>query len=72
MKFLEQKRIMTKVFFHPVHLSKFYKNRNLSSHNLSITEKISDQILCLPIYPDLKTEEINYICNSISEFFEKS
>lgn len=72
MKFLEQKRIMTKVFFHPVHLSKFYKNRNLSSHNLPITEKISDQILCLPIYPDLKTEEINYICNSISEFFEKS
>lgn len=72
MKFLEQKRIMTKIFFHPVHLSKFYKNRNLSSHNLSITEKISDQILCLPIYPDLKTEEINYICNSISEFFEKS
>ena len=37
---------------------------------LPITEKISEQILTLPIYPDMTIEERNYLLDSIDEFFE--
>ena len=73
MKFLSQKGIMSKVFFHPVHLTKFYKNLEvLGKNNLSHTENVSNQILTLPMYPSLKKEDLNYICGSISEFMEKT
>ena len=38
---------------------------------LPITEKISNQVLTLPIYPNMTKEEKYYITDSIDEFFEK-
>ena len=35
------------------------------------TEKISEQVLTLPLYPNMTKEEINYLTCSISEFFEE-
>jgi len=72
MQFLTKKGIMSKVFFNPVHLTKFYKNLGYSKlRNLNVTEKVSEQILSLPMYPGLKKEELDYICDSINEFMEK-
>ena len=62
---------MTKVFFEPIHLSEFYQNLNLSvKNNLKNTEKISNEILSLPMYPGLKKQQIDYIINSIDKFFK--
>ena len=70
-KFLAKKGIMTKVFFEPIHLSEFYQNLNLSvKNNLKNTEKISNEILSLPMYPGLKKQQIDYIINSIDKFFK--
>ena len=69
-KFLASKGIMTKVFFEPIHLSKFYKKSGFGKKSLSNTEKISRTVLSLPIFPGLKSEEITHICDSIKEFFE--
>lgn len=71
-KFLQTKQIMSKVFFYPVHKTNFYKN--FLSHNpiLPITDSISNQVLTLPMYPSLQKDELNYISNSIHEFFESS
>ena len=72
-KFLAQKGIMSKVFFHPIHKSKFYQNdKNNYSKNLQTTEFVSNTILSLPMFPDLKLEEMKYMIDSISEFFEIS
>ena len=69
--FLNKKGIMTKIFFEPIHMSKFYqKNSCYSGNNLKTTEKISSEILSLPMYPGLTTTEIDYIVNSISKFFK--
>ncbi len=62
---------MTKIFFEPVHLSNFYKKSGFSKKSLPNTEKTSQTMLSLPIFPGLKREEIIYICDSIKEFFEK-
>ena len=69
-KFLASRRIMTKVFFEPIHLSKFYRKSGFGKKSLPNTEKISQTVLSLPIFPGLKSEEIRHVCDSIQEFFE--
>ena len=70
MKFLEKKGIMSKIFFEPVHLSKFYSKNMEKKISLPITEKISQQVLTLPMYPSLTKNEINFIGDTVDEFFE--
>ena len=70
--FLNKKRIFTKVYFFPIHLTEFYKkNFPNSGKSLSNTEKLSNQLLTLPLYPNMTSEEKQYLIESISEFFEK-
>ena len=62
---------MSKVFFYPVHQTKFYQNLGYNvNNNLKKTNIISDQILTLPMYPGLKKEELIYITEALSEFME--
>lgn len=70
--YLDKKGIMTKVYFEPVHLTSFYKKTfGYKKGDLPITEKISNQVLALPIYPNLTKQEINYIVENIIKFFSK-
>ena len=46
------------------------KKQKIRNLNLKTTEKISEQILSLPMYPDLKKEELNEVISSVSEFLE--
>jgi len=70
-EFLKNKRIFSKVYFSPIHLTQFYKNKfNLKESLLSNTEKISDTILTLPLYPNMTNEEKLFLTESIDEFFE--
>ena len=70
MRFLASKGIMTRIFFKPVHKTKFFGKIGYGSLNLPNTEKTSNQILALPMYPTLRKEQIAYITDSITEFFE--
>ncbi len=64
---------MTKIFFQPVHQTNFYKKQVLKEKlSLDTTQSISSRILTIPMYPGLKQNELNYICDSISEFMEKN
>ena len=70
-KFLTKKGIMTKIFFEPVHKTDFYKKQDFTkSLRLPVTENIYEQILTLPMFPGLKKEELDYICDSIGEFVD--
>jgi len=70
--FLLQKGIFSKVYFNPIHLTDFYINNFGTSRGmLPVTEKVSDEVLTLPLYPNMTYEEKNYLVNSISEFFEQ-
>jgi len=71
--FLNKKGIMSKVYFNPIHLSKFYTEKfGYKAGDLPETEKISDQVLTLPMYPDLTKKEMNYIADEIKSFFRKN
>jgi len=70
---LEKKKIFSKVYFNPIHLTTYYKEKfGLESISLPITETIAEQVLTLPMYPNMTTEEKTYLVDSVSEFFEKT
>lgn len=67
--YLGKKGIMTKVYFPPVHFTHFYKNELRYNCELTITERVSQQVLTLPMYPTLTEDEIDYIADTIMAFF---
>ena len=67
-KHLAKDGIMSKVYFHPVHHTHYYRKILGYNCDLPVTEKISKQVLSLPIYPDLTKDEIDMIINSIKNF----
>ncbi len=69
--FLTKKQIFSKVYFSPIHMTDFYKNK-FPSESLPITELISNQILTIPLYPNMTHEEITYVLESFNEFFENN
>lgn len=54
---LEKKGIATKIYFPALHL-------------LPVAEKVASQVLTLPMYSGLKTEEMDYIAETVREFVE--
>lgn len=65
------KRIFSKVYFYPIHLTSFYMEKfNTKKGILPITEKLSEQVLTLPMYPNMNSEEKEYLIESIAEYFE--
>jgi perosamine synthetase len=69
---LLSKGIMSKVYFHPVHLSQFYR-RQFGYHDghLPVTERVVSQVLSLPMYPTLTDEEMDYIADAVADFFAR-
>lgn len=71
--YLLENGIMTKVYFSPIHLTKFYKDTsNFKKGDLPKTEDISNRVLTLPIYPNMTEEEINYVIEKIKYFFKEN
>jgi len=70
-EFLQQKGIGTAIHYPiPPHLQKAYSHLNFKKGDFSIAEKLANQSLSLPIYPGLSDDQVNYICDSITEFFK--
>ena len=68
-KHLSAQGIMSKVFFYPVHLTSYHKKFK-NTNSLKTTENISRRVLSLPMYPNMKKEEIQLVYEAITEFFE--
>jgi dTDP-4-amino-4,6-dideoxygalactose transaminase len=54
----------------PIHLQKAYAYLGYKAGDLPITENYADEILSLPMFPELKPEEIEFIVNAVKEFFQ--
>lgn len=71
-KSLKSAGIMSKVYFQPIHLTKFYKRCfGFKGGELPITEKIFKEILTLPLYPHMTKIEMNLVVTEVRKFFEK-
>jgi len=64
---LKQHNIYARRYFFPL-ISEFSMYRKLNSanpSNLQVAERIAQQVICLPIYPDLKLKDVYQIVNRI-------
>lgn len=69
-EYLAKHGILSKIYFEPVHLSLFYRQKSgYKGGELPITEKISNEVLSLPMYPELTKSEMDYILDKIKDFF---
>jgi len=55
----------------PIHMQKAYTCLGYSKGFFPVTEKISKEILSLPMFPDLNQREVVYIVNTINQFYKK-
>jgi len=69
-EFLLSKGIITSIHY-PTFLPflEAYKYLNYSENDFPNLMKIKNKILSLPIYPELEDEAVEYICNTIKEFY---
>ncbi len=63
---LKERGIATGLNYIPLHLLSYYKNKySIKITQFSAALTSYQQILSIPIYPDLTDEEVNYICDQI-------
>ncbi|MCI9416101.1 MAG: DegT/DnrJ/EryC1/StrS family aminotransferase [Eubacterium sp.] len=70
--FLASKGVGSAAFYPvPLHLQKAFEYLGYQEGDLPVAEMLTKQTVCLPIFPELKEEELQYIVVCIKEFFEK-
>ncbi|HRT81991.1 MAG TPA: DegT/DnrJ/EryC1/StrS family aminotransferase [Oscillospiraceae bacterium] len=66
---LKKNNIYGRRYFYPL-ISRFSTYRGLASAsavNLPVAEKIANQVICLPIFPDLKSETIKQVITLLNK-----
>jgi len=53
----------------PIHLQRAFLDQGWRKGQFPVSERLADELLCLPIRPDLTIEEIDYVCEIIRNFF---
>jgi dTDP-4-amino-4,6-dideoxygalactose transaminase len=66
---LEKAGVATAVHYPiPLHLQPAYQNLGYKKGDFPIAEDLSEKVISLPMYPELKEEDIHYITNKIIEY----
>ncbi len=69
---LGEKGIDTRVVYPtPLHLMEAYKYLGFEKGSFPVAERISEQVLCLPVYPGMPMEQARYVVEMIREYFTK-
>lgn len=70
-EYLKQNGVETGVHYPiPLHLQPAYKNLGHNKGDFPVAEKLANEILSLPLYPEMTEEQINYVSNKIKEFYK--
>jgi UDP-4-amino-4,6-dideoxy-N-acetyl-beta-L-altrosamine transaminase len=68
--YLKTRGIGVNFHYPAVYFQPYYKNLGYGKINFPNEEKYQSNCLTLPCFPDLKQQEIKYICQSIKDFFK--
>lgn len=69
-KFLTDRGVPTLIYYPlPLHLQKLYADLDFKQGDFLVAERISKNILPLPMYPELTNEQVDYVCETINRFF---
>lgn len=71
--FLTKAGIGTVVYYPvPNHLQKALQELGYQKGDFPIAEKTANEVLSLPLFPELTEQEVKFVCRKIGEFFTKS
>jgi dTDP-4-amino-4,6-dideoxygalactose transaminase len=54
----------------PLHLQKCFSYLGYKKGDFPVAEKISQNIMALPMYPEITEEEVNFVCETIKKFYK--
>ncbi len=70
--FLKEKEVGTSVFYPlGLHLQKCFAGLGYRAGDFPVTEKVSREVLALPMYPELTPEQQDHVVFSILEFYRR-
>lgn len=70
-EFLKEKGVATAIYYPlPLHLQKCFAYLDYREGDFPVSEKASREALALPIFPELTTEQQDFIVSSISDFYK--
>ena len=70
-EFLKKRRILTVSHYVPLHSSKGGKKYARYVGSMRVTNKVTDTLIRLPLFYDITSSELDYVIQSISDFFKK-
>jgi perosamine synthetase len=64
--------IVTSVHYQPLHLHPYYREKfGYRPEHLPCMTSAYPQIITLPLYPDMRPEEVDYVCRTIREIVSR-
>lgn len=70
--FLKERGVQTAVHYPlPLHLQKVFSYLGYKQGDFPVAEKCAKEVLSLPVFPELKDDEIDYVIESVREFYQK-
>jgi dTDP-4-amino-4,6-dideoxygalactose transaminase len=68
---LKESGIGTSIYYPiPLHLQKCFAYLGYKEGDFPVAERVCKQILSLPIYPEIRDDEIDYVCDEIESFYK--
>jgi dTDP-4-amino-4,6-dideoxygalactose transaminase len=69
-KFLQDRGIQTGLHYPvPLHLQEAYLYKKHKKGDFPVAEKCCEEILSLPMFPELSENELTYVCTAINDFY---
>ena len=70
--FLKENEIGHSIYYPiPLHLQKCFAYLGHKKGDFPVSEKIANEILALPIYPEITEEEVDFVCQTIKKFYSR-
>ena len=71
--YLTKKGVGTRVYYPlPLHLQEVYARLGYKKGDLPVSEKACQEVISLPMYPELKEEQIEFVVREIKNFFSQA
>jgi dTDP-4-amino-4,6-dideoxygalactose transaminase len=71
MKHLQDKGIACAVYYPvPLHMQKAYQDPRYKKGDFPVTEKLSEQVMSLPMHTEFTEEQLKYVTDSVLEFIK--
>ncbi len=70
--YLTEKSIGNRIYYPvPLHLQECYETLGYHKGDFPVAEQAAQEVLSLPIYPELSSGQLTYVAETIKEFFEQ-